>query len=190
MHVDLGGLAFRIIGVEQGLGLDTALIASGATRAGGDTPPDLLVVCFGLIPDETVAPAADLIDTAETLAEAMARRGSGRVVFVLSALAAMPMRRFPRFSAQMAAVTAGMRGLAMQLGPKVLVNAVGAGVIEAGALLAGDSHMLTHASPPRAGSIGDVTNAVLFLCDPLNSYTTGQLLVVDGGWTAGYGRNF
>ena len=26
--------------------------------------------------------------------------------------------------------------------------------------------------------------------DPLNTYTTGQMLSVDGGWTAGYGRNF
>ena len=32
--------------------------------------------------------------------------------------------------------------------------------------------------------------AALFFCDPLNSYTTGQMLGVDGGWAAGYGRNF
>ena len=30
--------------------------------------------------------------------------------------------------------------------------------------------------------------AVLFFADPANTYTTGQLLAVDGGWMAGYGR--
>ena len=41
-----------------------------------------------------------------------------------------------------------------------------------------------------AGTVAEAVAAVLFLCDPANSYTTGQLLSVDGGWTAGYGRNF
>jgi hypothetical protein len=30
----------------------------------------------------------------------------------------------------------------------------------------------------------------LFLADPENSYTNGHVLVVDGGWTAGYLREF
>jgi NAD(P)-dependent dehydrogenase (short-subunit alcohol dehydrogenase family) len=79
----------------------------------------------------------------------------------------------------------------MELAPRVLVNAVGAGVIEDGdALVAGDRHMLGHASLGRAGRIDDIVNTVLFLCDPANTYTTGQILNVDGGWSVGYGRNF
>ena len=50
--------------------------------------------------------------------------------------------------------------------------------------------LLGHASVPRAGTIDEVAAAALFFCDPLNSYTTGQMLAVDGGWMAGYGRNF
>ena len=42
----------------------------------------------------------------------------------------------------------------------------------------------------RPGPLAEVVAAVLFLCDPANTYTTGQLLAVDGGWMAGYGRNF
>ena len=32
--------------------------------------------------------------------------------------------------------------------------------------------------------------AVLFLADPENSYTNGHVIAVDGGWTAGYAREF
>ncbi|KAB2854527.1 MAG: SDR family oxidoreductase, partial [Bauldia sp.] len=68
---------------------------------------------------------------------------------------------------------------------------VGAGTImDGGAVVAGDAAFLKHASVPRAGTIEEVAATVLFFCNPLNSYTTGQLLAVDGGWGAGYGRNF
>jgi NAD(P)-dependent dehydrogenase (short-subunit alcohol dehydrogenase family) len=33
----------------------------------------------------------------------------------------------------------------------------------------------------RVGTPADVTGAVLFLCSPMSSYMTGQLVVVDGG---------
>jgi NAD(P)-dependent dehydrogenase (short-subunit alcohol dehydrogenase family) len=50
--------------------------------------------------------------------------------------------------------------------------------------------MLGHASVTRPGTIEEVVDTALFFADPLNTYTTGQMLSVDGGWTAGYGRNF
>jgi NAD(P)-dependent dehydrogenase (short-subunit alcohol dehydrogenase family) len=91
----------------------------------------------------------------------------------------------------MAGAWAGMRALAMSLAPKVLINAVGVGFVEeAAAPLAGDPLMPGHAGLSRSGRLVDIVNAVLFLADPANTYTTGQLLNVDGGWTVGYGRNF
>ena len=50
--------------------------------------------------------------------------------------------------------------------------------------------MLSHVSIDRPGKETDVANAALFLLDPANTYTTGQVLAVDGGWTVGYARNF
>jgi NAD(P)-dependent dehydrogenase (short-subunit alcohol dehydrogenase family) len=38
--------------------------------------------------------------------------------------------------------------------------------------------------------VDEVCATALFLCDPLNTYLTGQFLCVDGGWAAGYGRSF
>ena len=71
-----------------------------------------------------------LLAEARAAAEAMAERGSGRIVFLLPAMAGLPARRHPRCRLETASILAGMRALAMEFGPKVLVNAVGVGTIE------------------------------------------------------------
>ena len=192
MQVDLDGHRFRLVG-EAGpvlQAVEASLVGNGAAAAAG--PVDLFIVSTPLLPEGTPFDNGAALTAVVEAGQAMVTQGSGRIVFLLSALGGLPMRRHVEYSASMAGAVARMRGLAMQLAPQVLVNAVGAGVIEDanGAILAGDPHMLSHASLGRAGAIEDVTNAVLFLCDPLNSYTTGQLLTVDGGWSVGYGRNF
>jgi NAD(P)-dependent dehydrogenase (short-subunit alcohol dehydrogenase family) len=187
MTADLAGLSFRVLGVQNSIAADVvaALVANGAIEA--QTTADILLVSCPLVPNsEFEAP------TLVTETEAMFERGGGRIVMLLSAMAATPMRRHIDYSASMAAVYSRMRGLAMRFGPTLLVNAVGCGLIRGSGneLLSGDPHMLSHLALQDAGLAADVTCAVLFLCDPLNSYTTGQILMVDGGWSAGYGRNF
>jgi NAD(P)-dependent dehydrogenase (short-subunit alcohol dehydrogenase family) len=190
MTIELAGRTFRLAGAPGPIGdaVGAALAANGGRPAGEAAIADLLIVSYPLLPDAgDGGPAPALQDSGRAMAEG----AGGRIVFLLSAMAALPMRSHVDYSVAMAAAFAGVRALAMQLGPKVLVNAVGAGAIAAnGALLAGDERMLTHASLGRAGAAEDIVNAVLFLCDPMNSYTTGQILNVDGGWTVGYGRNF
>ena len=166
------------------------MVANGAMVA-QDTAaglPDILVLSLPLLPTLgiTVAPIQQL---ARATGAAMAERGHGRIIFVLSAAAAMPMRRHPDYSMQMAAMLTCMRTLAMQLGPAVLVNALGVGAV-GDPLVAGDPAMIGHSSVGRAGVLSEVADTALFLCDPLNSYLTGQMVSVDGGWSAGYGRNF
>jgi NAD(P)-dependent dehydrogenase (short-subunit alcohol dehydrogenase family) len=192
MQIDLDGKTaeLRGDGGPMAAAISGALAASGARSATSlaGTLPDILVVLMPLVPQDGLE-LAPVLRTASLAAEAMRARGSGRVVFVLSAAAEMPMRRHGDYSVQMAAALATMRSIAMQVGPTVLVNAVGIGVIGE-PLVAGDPAMLGHASVKRPGTLGEVVDTVLFFCDPLNTYTTGQMLSVDGGWSAGYGRSF
>jgi NAD(P)-dependent dehydrogenase (short-subunit alcohol dehydrogenase family) len=194
MEVDLDGAAIALEGALNPI-VDAALEAlranGGRVAEGAQaSPADILLVSCPLRPGTTAEDPRSLLAETRKMAKAMAARGSGRIVFLMSAVAGMPMRRHPRFSMENASILAGMRTLAMEFGPKVLVNAVGIGAIEEMTIVSGDKAMLSHTPVGRAGSIKEAVAAVLFFCDPLNSYTSGQMLGVDGGWTAGYGRNF
>lgn len=189
MQINLTGTTVSLEGDDNAVArtLWADLMANGATASAGELP-DLLILSFPLLPTEgsNVSP---LLTRAEEAGEAMVERGHGRILCLVSAIAGMPMRRHADFSLRMAGVVTTVRTLAMRLGPHVLVNAVGVGAVGE-PLVAGDEAMLSHASVKRPGSIAEVVNTALFFADPLNTYTTGQMLAVDGGWTAGYGRNF
>jgi NAD(P)-dependent dehydrogenase (short-subunit alcohol dehydrogenase family) len=45
--------------------------------------------------------------------------------------------------------------------------------------------MLSHVPLGRPGTTEEIASAVLFFAAPEASYVTGQVLCVDGGWTAG-----
>ena len=201
MEIEIAGRAARILGAHNAIAeaVADALARNGATVAWGEAPggnpagdatPDILVLSHALAPDAAHRPDA-LAASAEAVAAAMVARGSGRIVHLVSAAGLVPMRRHPTWSAAHAGAIAAMWGLAMASGPAVQVNAVAVGRIEAAdaGAATGDAAMLSHVPLGRAGNAEDVANAVLFV-DPLNSYTTGQSLAVDGGWTTGYGRNF
>jgi len=45
--------------------------------------------------------------------------------------------------------------------------------------------MLSHVPLGRVGTPEEIAHPVLFFAAPESSYVTGQILCVDGGWTAG-----
>ena len=94
------------------------------------------------------------------------------------------------------------KSMALELAPDgILVNAVAPGsTLTDGTrkLFYGDDglfresvqRMLDHVPLGRPATADEIAVAALFLADPENTYTTGHVLVVDGGWTAGYARDF
>jgi NAD(P)-dependent dehydrogenase (short-subunit alcohol dehydrogenase family) len=188
VEIDLAGRNLAFLGEHNAIA-DAAWSALCINGGVPGEPADVVLASFPLRASEALE-VSGLLAAVRSAAGALAKRpGGGRVVFLVSAVAAMPMRRHPLFSVQMAAVLTTLRGLAMAHGPMVQVNGVGVGAV-GDPVVAGEAAMLSHASMGRAGTVAEITDAVLFLCDPVNTYTTGQLLTVDGGWSAGYGRNF
>ncbi|MEZ2331094.1 SDR family oxidoreductase [Mesorhizobium sp. RCC_202] len=192
MQIDLDGATVALDGDSNPVAeaAIAALLGNGGILGSDAHIANILLMSCPLRPGNVAGDPRSLYADARKAAVSMTERGSGRIVFLLSATAGMPMRRHPRFSMENASILAGMRTLAMEFGPKVLVNAVGVGAVEDETLVSGDKAMLSHTPVGRAGNIEEAVAAVLFFCDPLNTYTTGQMLVVDGGWMAGYGRNF
>jgi enoyl-[acyl-carrier protein] reductase III len=92
-----------------------------------------------------------------------------------------------------AALEALVRYLAVELAPRVRVNAVSAGVVETDAL----EHFPNReemVAAGRANPVGrivtaeDVAGAVVFLCSPDAEMVRGQTVVVDGGFSLLVGR--
>lgn len=189
MKVDLAGKIARISGEANQIAeaMSAALLHNGA-RLEDAALADVHLFSLPLLPDSGIDIEA-LLDDMQQVATAMAARGGGRIVVIASAIAVMPMRRHPEFSRQLAGVVAAVRSLAMAHAPHVAINAVAVGLIGE-PLVSGDAAMLSHVPVGRPGEVEEVVGAALFLLDPRNSYTTGQVLVVDGGWSVGYGRNF
>jgi len=87
-----------------------------------------------------------------------------------------------------AALEALVRYLAVELAPRIRVNAVSAGVVETGALehFPNRETMLEMGARNPVGRLvtpEDVAAAVTFLCSPEAEMVRGQTLVVDGGYS-------
>jgi len=128
---------------------------------------------------------------------AMIPRKSGRIVNISSAIGVVPARLQCAFAAAKAGVVQLTRAMAIELAPNgILVNCVAPGsTLTEGtkSLFYGDDalmkdraqRMLSHVPLGRPGTTGEIANTVLFFAAPDSSYVTGQILCVDGGWTAG-----
>lgn len=129
-------------------------------------------------------------------------RGGGRVINIASIVGLVPLRLQCAFVAAKAGVVNLTRAMALELAPAgILVNGIAPGsTLTEGTrkLFYGPDgkfsdkvqRMLDHVPLARPGTVEEMATAALFLAAPDNSYMTGHMLVVDGGWTAGYARDF
>src|ERR1041384_7686490 len=132
----------------------------------------------------------------------MIRQGSGRIINIASIAGLVPLRLQSAFVAAKAGVVNLTKSMALELGPRgILVNGIAPGsILTEGTkqLFYGDDgkfkdsveKLLAHIPLGRPGNVDEVAQCALFLADPQNSYMNGHILVVDGGWTAGYTREF
>jgi 3-oxoacyl-[acyl-carrier protein] reductase len=132
----------------------------------------------------------------------MRTQKSGRIINIASIAGLVPLRLQCAFVAAKAGVVNLTKAMALELGPHgILVNGIAPGSTltegtrqlfygEDGTFRAQVQRMLDHVPLGRPGTCDEIAVAALFLADPENSYMNGHVLTVDGGWTAGYSRDF
>lgn len=136
-------------------------------------------------------------------ARAMVATGTkGRIINIGSVTGLVPLRLQSSYVAAKAAVAALTRSMAMEMAPHgILVNAVAPGSTATDAweewiksasseALTLNQRLMEHIPLGRPASCEEIATSVLFLAAPANTYMTGHVLVVDGGWTTGYVRDF
>lgn len=136
------------------------------------------------------------------VAKVMKNQGEGRIVNVASVAGLVPFRLQCAFVAAKAGVVNMTRAMALELGPLgILSNGIAPGSImtegtrdlfygQDGQFNNRVQQMLDHVPLGRPGTTDEIAVAALFLAAPENSYMNGHILTVDGGWTAGYHRDF
>ena len=126
----------------------------------------------------------------------MVKRRKGVIINISSVFGLFPARLQCAYTAAKAAVANFTRAHAVEVGPYgVRVNGVAPGsTLTEGtrtmfynpeAKKMADS-LLSHVPLGRPGEGEDVAAAVLYLVSDDAQYVTGHILVVDGGWTAGF----
>jgi len=138
----------------------------------------------------------------QAVARIMRVKGSGRIINIASVMGLVPARLQCAFVAAKAGVVNLTRAMALELAQYgILTNAVAPGSILTDGtkeLFYGKGAqfekfaqgMLSHIPLGRPGEPQEIAHAVLFLAAPESSYINGHTLTVDGGWTAGFTRDF
>ena len=132
----------------------------------------------------------------------MRKQGSGKIINIASALGLVPARLQCAYVAAKSGVISLTKAMALELGSEgILVNAIAPGSIvtdmtkklfygEDGEFKESTQKLMDHIPLGRPGEPEEIAHAALFLAAPETTYVQGHVLTVDGGWTAGYTRDF
>jgi 7-alpha-hydroxysteroid dehydrogenase len=113
--------------------------------------------------------------------------GGGSIINITSTMGRLAARGFAAYSTAKAALAQYTRLTALDLCPKIRVNAIAPGSILTSALevVAGNDAIrrpMEQATPlRRLGEPDDIAAAAVYLASPAGSFLTGKMLEVDGG---------
>ena len=126
----------------------------------------------------------------------------GRIINISSVLGLVPMRLQSAYVAAKAGVANLTKGMAIELAQHgITVNAIAPGStatdgwrnwINDATSDEQELHarLMSHIPMGRPAETAEIAHAALFLADPDSAFVTAQTLAVDGGWIAGFARDF
>jgi len=126
---------------------------------------------------------------AQFLAPQMIARQFGRIVNISSVWSVISRAGRISYTMSKTAINGMTRSLAVELAPyNILVNAVAPGYVMTDLTRQNNSvaelEKISQAIPARRlAEPQEIANVVAFLCSEHNTYLTGQIIVVDGGYT-------
>jgi NAD(P)-dependent dehydrogenase (short-subunit alcohol dehydrogenase family) len=188
--------------VDVRIGEDIERLAGKAAELGG---ADILVNCAGVIgravTTESTVEDLDVVwevnmrglyAVTQAMLPQLIQSSGGKIVNVGSLGSLLGLEQRAAYAATKGAVRQYTQSLAVDLGRYgICVNAVAPGYIET--RMSADwidtdelrrSRMLERILLGRFGRPGDIEGAFVYLAAPASDYVTGQLLVVDGGWSS------
>jgi NAD(P)-dependent dehydrogenase (short-subunit alcohol dehydrogenase family) len=163
-------------------------------------PPDIVVHAAGInmrqLADEVTKTAWDVTMTlnlstpfflSQALIPGMKERGWGRIVNFASLQSTRAFSGGISFGASKAGIAQVTRSMAEAWSQHgINVNAIGPGVIDTAVFVdeAEASRLAKMTCIGRNGREEDIDGPLLFLCSDASAYVTGQVIMVDGGFTA------
>ncbi len=133
----------------------------------------------------------------------MVKQQAGSIVNISSVAGVVALRLQIAFVAAKAAIIKLTEAMACEIGPKgVRVNAVSPGSVDVtpnkastipesqGGYADRAKSIISFIPNGRLGYPDEIADAVLYLCSDAASYVNGHNLVVDGGWTCGFNRDW
>lgn len=183
----------------------TTVVADIATREGLDsvaraievTPVDILVNNAHTTGGSTTIVDADdelwktvfatnlwaPLQLARRLIPLMTESGSGCIINLMSGSGLQPTPQLGPYGVSKAALWMLTRYLAVEAAPAIRVNALCPGLVSEDGVPRNESHRAILASVPmaRVARPEEIAGAAVYLASSAASYTTGELLVVNGG---------
>ena len=128
----------------------------------------------------------------------MIKQGQGKIINISSVVGQVPFRNQCAFVAAKAGVINLTKAMALELADfNIQVNCICPGstmIPKLKELFYADEktaeRMLSHIPMHRTAEPSEMAGAAVFLSSDEASYITGDIMTIDGGWIAGYARDF